>query len=183
MAGEKFSDSRIKNSEYVYQALQNIYTKENGNYATQLAEDLGRGGREEATRLITSLENKNIVKKGTRTNAQYYVIDYSGLTTLFFSAWSDLDLSDEALSSALQKNLDIEKREFQQNLLKLLTHYCRAYFEDVKVSTLKKMFVEDFIRGLGVLNRYEELNQFEKQLYENLQNFRFEEKPDLYIEE
>lgn len=71
-------------SKVAVDVLKNLANRESGNYSTQISEDLDKT-QSSISRILSELRDKGIVKKGQRTKAQYYEIDYPGLTCYWYN--------------------------------------------------------------------------------------------------
>ena len=83
-----------KNGEYPYDVLRNIAIK-NGNYPTQIAKEIGRGGREEANRLCSKLHERKMLSKQKDGNSTVYTIKGEGWTSLVEEIWNQDQTPEE----------------------------------------------------------------------------------------
>ncbi|MFB6143810.1 MAG: hypothetical protein ABEJ98_00725 [Candidatus Nanohaloarchaea archaeon] len=97
----EFNKNRILNGEYPYDVLRNIAIN-NGNYPTQIAKEIGRGGREEANRLCSKLHERKMLSKQKDGNSTIYTIKGEGWTSLVEEIWN-LDQTPEELEKALKE--------------------------------------------------------------------------------
>lgn len=148
MSNGKFPYTRLIESNYVYKVLRQIQMKEEGNYATQIAEEIGKGGREEATRVCSRLQEEEFIKKGKRSRAQYYKINEEGLWKNFQKI-VDLNSHDELkeITEGLSELPETEKKEEKEK--ELLLNYVNTYFTRKDESTLTQMLIRDYISGLS----------------------------------
>lgn len=136
MSTEKFTKSRILNGEYSYKALRNIVSNDGGNYPTQLARDLEKGGREEAQRFCSKLQDMGVLVQGKSTNAQYYVVSSEGLSDLFCDVWN--------------VSPDLPPEKFPEFLHRYV------YLYDKGDSSIRKMLREDFAEAAVSYRRQNE---------------------------
>lgn len=125
---ERWGKERIVTSQYAFQILKIISSKEQGSYATEIDNIIEINDREEASRVINKLEEIGLVKKGERTRAQYYKLRREGLTSLFFEMW----------------NLE---QQTPRDLGHLLEEYLKNY--ENPDGTIKTLLKRDFANGLN----------------------------------
>lgn len=84
------------NSELAYDVLELLAKKENGDYGKRIADELGKP-QSSICRVLTSLTEEDFVERGKRTRAQFYEINYEGITKFWYES--------------LEKELDSESEE------------------------------------------------------------------------
>jgi hypothetical protein len=148
MAETKYSFKRLMDNKYVYKVLREIATKEEGNYSTQIAKELGKGGREEATRVCRRLEEIGLVKKGKRTKAQYYELDKDGLVETFRRLIENKSVDEiEDVQKEVMQRADLERNEEKENLL--VQKHATKYLEMKEESSIRAMLIQDYFFGLS----------------------------------
>lgn len=148
MAETKYSFKRLMDNKYVYELLREIATKEEGNYSTQIAKELGKGGREEATRVCRRLEEIGLVKKGKRTKAQYYKLDEQGLVNTFRKLVDDKSIEEiKDVQRKVMQRADLEKDEEKENLL--IQKHANKYLKMKEESSVRAMLIQDYFFGLS----------------------------------
>lgn len=119
--GQKTS---ILNSELAVKILSAITSRTDGDYSTNLADELDKS-QPSISRILTELHNIDFIEKGRREKAQYYTVNYDKISEYWFQQ--------------LQKKL--EEGERTQELEKLdqnserLKELASCFFENVLEST------------------------------------------------
>lgn len=73
----------ILNSKLAYNILELLAKEEKGDYGKRIAEKLDKP-QSSVCRVLTSLTEENFVNRGKRTRAQYYKINYTGLSDFWY---------------------------------------------------------------------------------------------------
>ncbi len=88
----------VLNSELACDILKLLAGKDEGDYGKNIAEQLGKP-QSSICRALTNLTEKDFVERGKRTRAQYYEVDYHGISVFWV----------ESLKEELEK--DSEERD------------------------------------------------------------------------
>lgn len=75
----------ILNSELAYNVLQRLAERTEGDYGKRIAKELGKP-QASICRTLTNLTELDFVTRGKRTRAQYYEINYEGLTGFWYES-------------------------------------------------------------------------------------------------
>lgn len=138
------------------EALRLIESKDEGSYTKEIAQEVSSSSTSISNLLKTFREN-NIIERGKRTKAQYYKIDYNGLTSFWY---------EELLSSIQESEDDFFQNleeDFKNNNEKIKS-FSEKYFKHVisredKSLTLKEFLFESYAFSLSRAK--------EKSLYES----------------
>jgi len=139
MASKEQWRKSYKTSGVAYDVFRQIASKEEGDYATNIQNNLQSGAVEDITRLIKVFQEENVLKEGKRIKAKYYVVDPEGLSILFCDIWNI-------------KEEDLPEKEFQAFLMRYVELY------DKGDSSIRKMLREDFAEAaVSYKRQHEEL--------------------------
>lgn len=75
----------VLNSKLAYNVLEQLAKKKEGDYGKRIAEELEKP-QASICRTLTNLTKVNFILKGKRTRAQYYEINYEGLTSFWYES-------------------------------------------------------------------------------------------------
>lgn len=107
-------------SEVAVKVLENLESHEDGNYSTQIAEELDKT-QSSISRILSELKKKGIVQKGKRTKAQFYELDYDGLVDYWYSR----------LETSLEQEGNFYREEFGADGYTSLSEF-RDYEDEIK---------------------------------------------------
>lgn len=132
------------NSELAVQVLQRIAQPSRGNYSTKIAEELHKP-QSSISRIIKQMKEIGFVEKGTRKKAQYYEIDYCGITEY----WLEV-IRGELKESNNEKGLEVldenerRARELNKRFTKIMLKKC-----EIRDKTLQTILFDDFLASLA----------------------------------
>jgi len=152
----------LENSEVVYQVFRALKQPQVESYGKSIERYTGLSQGQVGDALRKLLE-KDIIKKGKRTQSQYYKINYEGLA----------DFTNEQL-----------ELENTKDMAELLKHYTKFYTNTKEISTIQKMLVEDFQEGLFSykMRRKEKIpEKFEDLVSEVLSEYDASMRPEEHI--
>jgi DNA-binding transcriptional regulator GbsR (MarR family) len=147
-----YKDENVLNSERAYQILRAVTMADEGSYATAVSKEHDMD-RSMVAELISKMHDMELLEKGKRERAQYYVLNHDGLLPLFDELWSDVfdqpaDDTTAALHELNEPRGDQEADRDEQ-LQQYLHRYIEEYLERNTSSTIREMLVGDFYRGLS----------------------------------
>lgn len=97
-----YDKNQIMNSKLATKILHNV--AEEQNYGSQIAKDIDKS-QTSVDRVIQGLKNLGFIEEGRRTQAQYYTIDYEGISSFWY----------EELKKGMENSPELE--QFEKNLL------------------------------------------------------------------
>jgi hypothetical protein len=137
----------VKEGEYSYKIFRELVKKDEGSYATEIADIIGKGGSEEATRALNRMEDIGILKKNRKGRAQYYQPDWEAIV--------------DQLPEFYESEPVLPK--------KFLQEYVSSYIQFNQSSTLQKMFREDLVTEIKAFRHYnDELPGFLEEFLDEL---------------
>jgi predicted transcriptional regulator len=98
----KYTAENLWKSDLAINVLKEIKTSEEGSYSTRIADNLNKE-QSSVSRLISALEERNIVEKGKRTKAQYYEVTDKG------SEFLELMQEKESIQNNLKEMVSLDK--------------------------------------------------------------------------
>jgi predicted transcriptional regulator len=129
-----FSEKRAKEGEYAYKIFAELIKKDEGSYATEIADIIGKGGSEEATRALNRMEDMGILKKNRKGRAQYYQPDWKSIINQI-------------------QDLFESQPHLPQNFIE---HYTSNYVQLNQSSTIQRMFREDLVTEIRAFRHYKD---------------------------
>lgn len=90
------------NSKLATRILHNVAKEQ--NYGSQIAKDIDKS-QTSVDRVIQGLKNLGLIEEGRRTQAQYYTIDYDGISSFWY----------EELKQGMENSPELE--QFEKNIL------------------------------------------------------------------
>lgn len=201
------SDKYLWTSKVAYRILWAVSKEE--KYAKEIAEEID-STRETVSNFIKKMRDAGMLKRGSRTQAQYYMVDMDGLVSLFHKKWDEIE--DEFFSEyegAVRDQVPIlkvrarqmagveewpdEKKEFkipeditEQFTDDFISYYISFYLNYNEESTIENMMVTDFLHALSVFSA-NRISGLEESRVESLIEFmpkpeHFDQETDLDIE-
>lgn len=142
----------ILNSSQAVAILHQISLSKEGSYTKEIAEEIDKP-QKSVNRLLQSLLEKGLIKKGKRTKAQYYTLNPEGIAQYWIS---QIENHYEALDA--ERKQDVEKRYkiFEENRNEI-ENFLKKYFsmllqnyspnldatlQDILFETLSKTIME-----------------------------------------
>lgn len=132
----------ILNSELAYDVLKLLAKKENGDYGKRIADELGKP-QSSICRVLTSLTEENFVKRGKRTRAQFYEINYQGIAEFWYESL-EKELDDESSEKDILEEKKEKVIEFGKKFFETVMNNCK---EDSK--TVSELLYNSFIYSVG----------------------------------
>lgn len=132
----------ILNSELAYAILQLLSKKENGDYGKRISNELGTP-QSSVCRALTTLTDHGFVKRGKRTRAQFYEIDYNGIAEFWYES-----LKNELHDGSKEKKIMEDEKE-------TVTDFGRKFFRSViekhegEPITVSELLYNSFIYSVG----------------------------------
>ncbi|MFB6159213.1 MAG: winged helix-turn-helix domain-containing protein [Candidatus Nanohalobium sp.] len=142
-----YDKQNILTSERPYQVFSEIVKAgEEGSYATEIGQQI-ESNQQNVSEIIKVLKEVDLIQKGKRTRAQYYVLDQEGLVNIFLAQWES-KVQEETLEYQVLEEL-VEEIVIPQEKLKLfLSFYVQSYCSNQETSNIRKMLIEDFFKDL-----------------------------------
>jgi len=111
----------VKHSGQVYRVFREAVIEDEGVYSSRLYREGTVGSREDANRLLSKLNQMDLMEKGRRTKAQYYVPNWEGVAEYI----SELFSSETSLPVEFVKRyIEVYVREHQTSTLaEMLSDY------------------------------------------------------------
>lgn len=181
----------LLNSKDVYDILSIIHQSENGSYATEIAEEFDTN-RSYISELISAMERENLVKKGKRDKAQYYVKDIEGMYQIWTEkivensedlkqglenlpkrkppSEEERDLEDETIidkfKETVEEEKNIEEIESETGLIaSFFKRYLRDHLDFFIERTIYDLFFNDLANAIGDGQReLRQINQSDKDI-------------------
>jgi DNA-binding transcriptional ArsR family regulator len=122
----------VLNSELAYNILQRLARKTEGDYGKRIAEELGKP-QASICRTLTNLTDAGFVTRGKRTRAQYYEINYEGITDFWYNSLLE-ELEEGENRDIMRKEEEIIKGIGSQFFEKVLTE--DGFNKNITVSEL-----------------------------------------------
>jgi len=146
-----YKDSDYLKSGRTYQIISEISRKENGSYASEISKKLTID-RSYVTQVVRKLLSENVLLKGERSRAQYYVVNYRGLYEEFlricWDLWSEVD-TESGRPDFVRQELDSGDLN-NPKLFSFYSDYLEHYLKHNREGTIREMLLEDFYAGLDV---------------------------------
>lgn len=114
------SNERILNSEMAVDILGAVASRKEGNYSTNIAEDLDKS-QPSISRMLTNLHDIGFIKKGKREKAQYYKLNYQGIAEYWCK---------ELESKLEEENSDKKIKRFKKEKDKI-KEFTKTFFQNV----------------------------------------------------
>lgn len=134
----------ILNSELAVKILSAIASRTDGNYSTNLADELDKS-QPSISRILTELHTIGFIEKGRREKAQYYTVDYERISEY----WLEKIL--EKLEQKGEKQ-DLEKlEEHREELKELASSFFQNVLEATNCSgmTVSRLMFDGFAYSIG----------------------------------
>lgn len=109
----------VLNSELAYNVLQRLARKTEGDYGKRIAEELDKP-QASICRTLTNLTDAGFATRGKRTRAQYYEINYEGVTEFWYRSLLE-ELEDGDNKDIMEKDEAAIKRIGSKFFRKVLT--------------------------------------------------------------
>lgn len=123
-----YSEENILNSETALDVLREIRTSgEKGTYTKAIADKLD-ASKTTISHIIKELRDLGMIERGKRTKAQYYKIDYQGLTDYWFVAL--MDYLEEVPLDDVYPHMDMSIREIFEENEEELKQFSQEYFKN-----------------------------------------------------
>ena len=135
----------ILNSELAVPVLQQIAQSNPGSYSVQIAEDLDKP-QPSISRVIRELNEIGFAEKGKREKAQYYEVDYTGISDYWYNQIEN-QLDQQNSEKSLEK-----LRENREKIKALSERYTRKMLKNCSVvgeKTLQQVIFGDFLSSLS----------------------------------
>jgi predicted transcriptional regulator len=124
-------------SKIAVKVLQELANNEDGNYSTKISESLNKT-QSSISRILSDLNNKGLIKKGKRTKAQYYEVNYEGTVEYWYrKLLQHLKESDMAFKQQVLE--DFENQEDQ------IKRFSKNYFKTVLLNSEGEMNLYEFL--------------------------------------
>lgn len=134
----------ILNSELAVKILSAIASRTDGNYSTNLADELDKS-QPSISRILTNLHDIGFIEKGRREKAQYYTVNYEKISEY----WLETIL--EKIEQKGDKQ-DLEKiEENRDELIELASGFFQNVLEKTKCSgmTVSRLMFDGFAYSIG----------------------------------
>ncbi len=153
-------DTPVLNSELAVRVMREIASRENGDYGSRIADELGRS-QASIGRIIGELADTGFLEKGDRRKAQYYVIDYGFIGKYWYETiYSAVDELDEDSHRKKWLEEGVTSREevlegLEENRGKIeetVRDYVKQVLQDESVAdslTVSELLFESFAYSIG----------------------------------
>lgn len=131
----------VLRSQQAYKAARIIAREEKGSYGTQIAEELDVD-RSVVSDILSNLHKQGVVEKGERTKAQYYILTPESVLHIWRDLW---------VATGKSFNTNIGGEENKEEFREFLFDYTTTYLEKYGVSTLHRMWINDFYEAAFVI--------------------------------
>lgn len=137
-------ETTILNSELAVKIMSAIASRTDGDYSTNLADELDKS-QPSISRVLTELHNIGFIEKGKREKAQYYVNNYEQIAEYWFRQVRE-KLEERGRKSDLNK-VD----ENSEQLKELATTFFRNVLEKTNCSgmTVSRIIFDGFAYSVG----------------------------------
>lgn len=137
-------ETTILNSELAVKIMSAIASRTDGDYSTNLADELDKS-QPSISRVLNELHNIGFIEKGKREKAQYYVNDYEQISDYWFQKVRG-KLEEKGRKSDL-KNID----ENSEQLKKLASRFFKNVLEGTNCSgiTVSRIIFDGFAYSVG----------------------------------
>lgn len=155
-----YNQKQILNSETAYKVLRKIYQGEKGSYPKRISEDLNTHSNT-ISDMIKVMRDMSIVKRGQRSKAQFYTLDYQGI----YDYWTsdllekykknapDFEHKQDAIKDfkeAIETDTPIEEvtESDYGEISTFLIRYLSEYLSSVENSTINEMLYDNIHEGM-----------------------------------
>jgi predicted transcriptional regulator len=135
-----YTEQNIRNSEIALDVLREIADSEDGAYTKQISDTLD-SPETTISHIVNELRNLEIIKRGKRTKAQYYEVNYGGMSSYWFE-----ELEKYARECDPKPELDVENlaqstEEHEEEIRGL----AESFFERALKSKRHRLTLEQFM--------------------------------------
>lgn len=146
----QYGKTQLLTNQKPYLVTKSISNSEDGSYSSEIAENLDSTASGIGN-IIGGLREENIVKRGKRTQAQYYEVDWPG----FYRVWLEKLLEYERIVDGAPElafaREDLEKDAYEDHaVFDFFQAYCRDYMKRNDESTIQDMIIDELYDGLRV---------------------------------
>jgi regulator of replication initiation timing len=155
-----YNQKQILNSETAYKVLRKIHQGEKGSYPKRISEDLDTHSNT-ISDMIKVMRDMSLVKRGERSKAQFYILDYQGL----YDYWTsdllekykknapDFQHKQDAIEDfkeAIETDTPIEEvtESDHGEISTFLIRYLSEYLSSVENSTINEMLYDNIHEGM-----------------------------------
>lgn len=166
-----FRNANFRTSKRAYQILQQIAKNEEGSYSSEISRNANID-RTYVTEVLRTLLEKEVLKKGKRSQAQYYKVSFEGLYYEFLeicvALWEGLD-KDSGKPQFAYDELGSEELD-NELLYGFYRDYLEHYLRHNREGTIREMLLEDFYSGLDVAVELDDVPEGVKTLHNFLKS-------------
>jgi len=131
----------VLNSELACDILKLLAGKDEGDYGKNIAEQLGKP-QSSICRALTNLTEKDFVERGKRTRAQYYKINYRGISEFWYESLKE-ELGEESKEHRVLDEEEDKAKEIGEEFFEISIKQCN---DPEKVS---EILYNTFIYSIG----------------------------------
>ncbi|NMJ76587.1 hypothetical protein GLU01_00790 [Nanohaloarchaea archaeon] len=148
-----YDESNVVNNRRPYHVMRQIsLAGDSGAYAVEISKELD-STQQTVSQIIQALLEKNLLKKGKRTQAQYYQINSEGYFDQFVVLHAlELEEMEGEQEGERTGPPDVEGVDDITDLREPMTDfyrtYCTKYFQHMTDSTISKMIYDHPIRSI-----------------------------------
>lgn len=136
--------SSILNSELAVQILSAIASRTEGNYSTNLADELDKS-QPSISRILTELHELGFIEKGKRGKVQYYQIDYNEIAEYWLQKLRDKLEEDHARYTP--EDLDQHRNEAKELASNFFENFLKT--NEISGMTVSRVLFNGFTYSLG----------------------------------
>jgi predicted transcriptional regulator len=138
-----YDEDNILNSETALNVLREIRESgEKGTYTKEISNELG-ASKTTISHIIKELRDLEAIKRGKRTKAQYYKIDYQGLTDYWFATL--MDYLRQAPLDDVYPSMDKSMKEIFEEDEEEIRQLSQDYFRNALGGKRHQMTLYDFL--------------------------------------
>ncbi len=112
----------VLNSELACDILKLLAEKDEGDYGKNIAEQLGKP-QSSICRALTNLTEKDFVKRGKRTRAQYYEVDYTGISIFWYESLKEA-LNEDSEERKILNEKEDRAKELGEEFFQVAINQC-----------------------------------------------------------
>ena len=147
----------ILNSELAVQVLSAVASRREGDYSTNMADELNKS-QPSISRILSKLHGKGFIQKGKREKAQYYTVDYDKISEYWYNQVKErlIENNDENTLNRLEENQEKSQKVAAKFFEKVLKNYDTS--NNLNVS---QMLFSGFVYAIGY-NLFDDKNFIEE---------------------
>lgn len=152
-----YNEEKLMNSEKAVQILALLSSKEEGSFPKEISQEVGVH-TSTASEIIRQMRELNFVKRFKRSQAQYYKVDYDGLTDYWLSEIESM-YPDQQEFELMGEKIDANYPGFTEEERVKAENFFRQYIQEILKTDINDKLSNIMFESLFLsLTEYEQKN-------------------------